>query len=474
MRSSGIAAVGVAVLAFTSACASDRPAEDVLASQIDRAAASAPSFAAGAPDDERWRPEAALPRYHRFDRVEIAKLEAYGASCSDAPATTEGPLKKAWTWARHRCGAAPLPAAFFSEPPFMHPDGRSYAWHARACGAACSKTDHIEHFHVLERAEVAPEVWPRLDRTTLRDIVAGEPFTSDAHTLFVRRGGRYSAIPISEVASAGSRFARGDDRACDVKSFGRCWVDRERRSATRAWGGLLIAAGALCVTAVVALVIWRIRIGRALMNERLLVLRLLAHELRTPVTALKLEIEGIRSGFERLDPGQQERFLAMAGEVARLQRVVQASVVYLRSDSKKTEAARRVDSLRDFLEGIGSDVAGSPIEIEAPEAPVELPLTSAALALRNVVRNAVDHGKAPVRITAVVEPRDVVVTVSDSGELPEDLVKSLGRAFVPSKGADGLGLGLYLANEALRSVGGKLTVKRAPTAFTLRIPRGDA
>jgi signal transduction histidine kinase len=429
---------------------------------------------AGSPDDERWRPETALPRFHGFDRDEIARLEAYAASCTGPASTTEGPLKKAWAWERHRCEASPLPAAFFSEPPFMHPDGRSYAWHARACGAACSRTEDPESFHVLERAEIDAAAWPRLDRTTLRDIVTGEPFTSDAHTLFVRSGGRYSAIPISELTDAGSRFSRGNDRACDVKSFGRCWVDRERRSASRAWAGLLVAAGVLLGIALVALVIWRIRAGRALMNERLLVLRLLAHELRTPVTALKLEIEGVRSGFERLDAGHQARFLAMAGEVARLQRVVQASVVYLRSDSKKREAARQVDSLRDFLEGIGSDVADAPITIDAPDAVVALPLTSAALALRNVVRNAVEHGKPPVKIGAALEPREVVITVSDDGELPAHLVKSLGRAFVPSAGADGLGLGLYLASEALRSVGGKLTVTRAPTTFTLRIPRGEA
>lgn len=469
--------MGIVALVLGSGCANSSPVAgtEALGAHVQRAVDESPhGFEVGHGDDERWRPESALPRTHRYDREEVRRLDRYAADCTDAPGAAEGPLRKAWIWARHVCGEGPLPKAFFSEPPFMHPDGHSFAWHARACGPKCTGTDDLEHFHVLERAEVAGSGFPTLDRRTLRDLLASEPFTSDEQTLFVRRGQKYVPLALAELTAKGSRFGIGNEAACDTRSYGRCWVDRERRQGARVSQRVLVGGAVACALGLLALLVWRIRIGRELMKERLLVLRLLAHELRTPVTALKLEIEGVRNGFDRLEADHQGHFLAIAGAVARLQRVVQASVVYLRSDSKKGETARPIDSLRDFVEGIASEAGDETIEVDAPDGPVALPLTSAALAIRNVIRNAVVHGKAPRSVKAVIETRAVVVTVSDAGELPRELVRTLGRAVVVSRRADGLGLGLHLASQALRAVGGRLEVSRSPTRFTIRIPRGDA
>ncbi|CAB5703944.1 Bacteriophytochrome [Delftia tsuruhatensis] len=107
--------------------------------------------------------------------------------------------------------------------------------------------------------------------------------------------------------------------------------------------------------------------------------------------------------------------------------------------------------------------------------------------LANLVGNAMHHGDPaqPVHVQADGRTADrVSVTVSNGGTIPADLLPTL---FNPFRGGErrpgqhqGLGLGLFIAHQIVRSHGGRIDVRSADgtTSFRVELPRnasaGDA
>ena len=97
--------------------------------------------------------------------------------------------------------------------------------------------------------------------------------------------------------------------------------------------------------------------------------------------------------------------------------------------------------------------------------------------LSNLLANALSHGTpdTPVRVHAWLDGQDVVIEVHNDGEpIPAD---RLGKVFEPfwrrTAAREGLGLGLYICSQIVKSHGGRLTVRSAAeqgTTFVARLP----
>jgi signal transduction histidine kinase len=100
---------------------------------------------------------------------------------------------------------------------------------------------------------------------------------------------------------------------------------------------------------------------------------------------------------------------------------------------------------------------------------------SAARALSPLIENALQHAVDRVTVSVKGTAREVGITVSDDGPGlaqggdPESLFLPGARA----ANSNGAGLGLALARRVARALGGDVTVTsaRAPTSFTLTLPR---
>jgi two-component system sensor histidine kinase RegB len=94
--------------------------------------------------------------------------------------------------------------------------------------------------------------------------------------------------------------------------------------------------------------------------------------------------------------------------------------------------------------------------------------------IANVLDNAYDASPSHIRLTAVRNADDLVLTVSDNGPgFVPDMLAQLGKPYQSSKGKQGGGLGLFLVVNVLRKLGGSVTARNRPdggATVTLRLP----
>jgi signal transduction histidine kinase len=185
----------------------------------------------------------------------------------------------------------------------------------------------------------------------------------------------------------------------------------------------------------------------------------ISHDLRTPLTLLRLRAENA------VGPQEREKMLATMAE---MDAMVAATLQFAR-DEAEAEPRHRTD-LTALLTSAIDDMAdaGLPVRLDQAE-PVICECQPAALrrALRNLVDNAVKYGKQ-ARATIRAMPQSAEITIDDEGPgIPED---ELARVFQPfyriegsrSRDTGGIGLGLAIALSVVQSHGGKLKLSNRP------------
>ncbi|MDR3535443.1 MAG: ATP-binding protein [Acetobacteraceae bacterium] len=208
-----------------------------------------------------------------------------------------------------------------------------------------------------------------------------------------------------------------------------------------------------------------------LLENRTRMLAALSHDLRTPLTLLRLRTEGLHEGDER------DRMLATIGE---LDAMIEATLKFARNEAT-AEPWRRTD-MAALLASAVDDMAdaGLPVTMEAAE-PVVLECQPAALrrAISNLLDNAIKYGRsAHTRIAT--SPAAISIVIDDEGPGIPDA--DLRRVFEPfyrleqsrSRETGGTGLGLSIALSVVQAHGGQITLINRPEGglrATLSLPR---
>lgn len=189
-----------------------------------------------------------------------------------------------------------------------------------------------------------------------------------------------------------------------------------------------------------------------------------SHELRSPLTALSLQVQNLRHADNmkevtlRLEPLQAgiERARNLTGQLLDLARI-QATV----PESSSIDMALLVRELiAEYLPvaeasgiDLGLDESGAMLLEGNPEA--------CYLILKNGLENALNYGKpgGSVTIRLASEGNEQIIDVIDNGSgIPESDRARVFDAFyrVPGTGGQGSGLGLTIAKEAAISLGGEI------------------
>ena len=211
----------------------------------------------------------------------------------------------------------------------------------------------------------------------------------------------------------------------------------------------------------------------------------IAHELRTPLSVLRGNLEGMADGvFET----SQQRIVSMEDEVLRLTRLVEDLRDLSLAEVHRLTLHRRPTDLRALISGVISlmrplaEDRGLALEDESgvPELTVNADPDRLRQVLINLISNAVryaDTGAVRVRASSGDPGRGAVITVSDEGPgiAPEDRRRIFECFWRGGDGESrgGTGIGLALSREYVRAHGGEITLEEGEKrgcVFTVVLP----
>jgi PAS domain S-box-containing protein len=223
-------------------------------------------------------------------------------------------------------------------------------------------------------------------------------------------------------------------------------------------------------------------------------LSIASHELKTPLTALQLQIqvlERLVSPEARNELSEERaRGLAVGAErqLRRLGRLVNDLLDVSRISAGKFDLEYQEVNLGELCEEVAqrfvdeAAAAGSRIDVEPPQEPVTPRADQFRLdqVLTNLVSNALKYGEGrPVRLAIERTGDGGRILVQDHGIGIE--AEQLSRIFerfervAQSHSYGGLGLGLYIARQIVEAHGGQLEVTSEPgkgSTFTVTLPSG--
>ena len=252
---------------------------------------------------------------------------------------------------------------------------------------------------------------------------------------------RNQLVPINRLAQAAEAFGRGQTLpykprgALEVRAAGKAFLDM------------------------------RARIERQI-EQRTLLLSGVSHDLRGPITRLKL-------GLSLLP--EDEETEALQADVTAMERLVEEFLAFARGDALEETVTAEPSAVVQDLVGRwvrrGEAVALGDL---APVAPMRLRVQAVERALDNLIGNGLRHGKA-VRVSSLASERFLRIVVEDDGPgIPqarrEEAMQPFARldaARDPNRGG-GVGLGLSIAADIARSHGGELRLGQSEALGGLR------
>ncbi|MBD3640034.1 MAG: HAMP domain-containing protein [Marinobacter sp.] len=246
--------------------------------------------------------------------------------------------------------------------------------------------------------------------------------------------------PVNELSRAAHAFGRGEKIRIPERG------PEDIREVTRAFNQM------------------QLQVGRA-QEDRERLLAALAHDLRTPVTSMRLRVEMLPDGEDR------DRLLDSLQE---MQHLAEATLDFIRGST--TEKHRRYD-LATLLDSLCDDLREMGLAVNCEDSPrcvLQGQPEAVKRALRNLIENAVKYGqRADVKLEASEE--EAIITITDQGPgIPE---AERDRVFQPfyrleqsrSRDTGGAGLGLAIARTLIRGMGGEIQLGAGPEGRGLRV-----
>ncbi len=260
-------------------------------------------------------------------------------------------------------------------------------------------------------------------------------------TIFMRN----QVSPLRRLASAAENFGKGRD----TPNFKPSGATEVRQAAT-------------------AFMSMRDRIQRQI-QQRTEMLAGVSHDLRTPLTRMKLQLAML---------GGNAEIKELNSDVAAMEGMIEGYLNFARGEG--SEPPTPTDA-RQLLDEVVHDARRNGVEVSFDMAePVELPLARNAFkrSLTNLIDNAARHGDK-VAVSGRRNGSILELTVDDDGPgIAEDMREEVFRPFFRldqsrNIATGGTGLGLSIARDIVRSHGGDILLSEGPLGglrATIRVP----
>ena len=210
---------------------------------------------------------------------------------------------------------------------------------------------------------------------------------------------------------------------------------------------------------------------RRFVADRTGMLAAISHDLRTPITTLRLRAEFIE------DAETRDKILETLAE---MQQMAEATLAFLREDVAR-EDSRQVD-LTALIQSLCDDLADAGREVAfagAGRTPYLCRPVALKRALANLIENAVAYGER-ARVALEDTAAELRILVDDDGPgIPPERMEEIFEPFVRledsrNRETGGVGLGLAIARSIARGHGGDVTLENRPGGglrATLRMPK---
>jgi two-component system osmolarity sensor histidine kinase EnvZ len=246
---------------------------------------------------------------------------------------------------------------------------------------------------------------------------------------------RRELVPIEHLGVAADALGKGRD----VPDFAFSGGTREVRNAATAFHTM------------------RIRLRRSI-QQRTEMLAGVSHDLRTPLTRMKLSLALLPDSPETRE---------LSDDVDDMQRMIEGYLAFARGEGDEEPV---MSDLSEILEDVAAGARHGKASLELSwkgDMNVELRPIAIKRCLTNIVSNAQRYA-SEIRIEAVRGRTSVEITVDDNGPgIPAENYEDVFRPFLrldQSRNAatGGVGLGLSIARDVARSHGGDVTLAVSP------------
>jgi signal transduction histidine kinase len=198
---------------------------------------------------------------------------------------------------------------------------------------------------------------------------------------------------------------------------------------------------------------------RRFVHDRTQMLAAISHDLRTPLTRMRLRAEFVD------DDEQRGKMLHDIGE---MESMITATLAFARDDI--TREPRQEEDLDELLDHLCEALGETGLEagyVAVGPVPIRCNATGLRRAFANLLENATKYGQR-ARVALTQSPGQIVVEIDDDGPgIPIDMQEAVFQPFFrleSSRNRDtgGVGLGLSVARTIIRGHGGDITLANRP------------
>lgn len=212
----------------------------------------------------------------------------------------------------------------------------------------------------------------------------------------------------------------------------------------------------------------------------------LAHDLNTPLSAIKTSVTTLLTHHFRTESSRQELLAIIEEEADRLHRVINEALTLARVESEKVNLERAPHDASELIARAirGSRADPDRIRASAPQNfTVDVDGELFPLALKQLIENAARYSppQAEIHIDARNDPPVASFSVRDHGQgiksgERERIFERYHRGSAGRKSSEGTGMGLAIAKAIVESHGGKIWAENDPEGgarFTILVPQAD-
>jgi signal transduction histidine kinase len=256
-------------------------------------------------------------------------------------------------------------------------------------------------------------------------------------------GARWLTAPMRQLTAASQALGLAMGRGGDLPLLDEAKGPQEVRQTARVFNGM--ARGL-----------------RDQFEQRSLMMAAVSHDLRTPLTRLRMRLEKLRP-----DPVAER----CVDDVRDINELIDA-VLDAMNEERRQEAQQAVDVLA-LVQAMADDLqeAGHAVTAQGDAATLHVQPVAFKRVLSNLISNAVRYGHgADIVVTVQRDPAPglVRITIDDRGPgIAPDQLEAVFKPFVRldtsrSRETGGVGLGLYIARELAHRHGGQITLSNRP------------